>query len=119
VLSLQLISPFIGSLYAFNHLASRGANNRAMLPLGKNNSSSQKGRHADRVLGTKIIEGTVVRFERGDYLWVVVKDSGGNERSLDFPDQLSTEYFLARHMGKTLVITDQIVSPRQESLSRF
>jgi hypothetical protein len=69
--------------------------------------SSKKGRRADRVIATKVIEGTFVRFERGDYLWAVVKDSAGKERFFDTPDQRSAQYFLAEHKGKTLVITDQ------------
>ena len=70
----------------------------------------QRGRPADRVIATKVIEGTVVRFERGDYLWVVVKDSAGKERYFDMPDQRSAQYFLAEQKGKPLVITDRIVN---------
>jgi hypothetical protein len=81
-----------------------------ILTSGHTKDSSQQGRHADRVVSTKVIKGTVVRFERGDYLWLVVKDSAGKETSFSPPDQQSMLYFLVEHKGKPLVITDQIVS---------
>jgi hypothetical protein len=81
-----------------------------ILTSGHTNDYSQKGRHADRVVSTKVIKGSVVRFDRGDYLWLVVKDSAGKEISFSPPDQQSMLYFLVEHKGKPLVITDQIVS---------
>jgi len=60
------------------------------------------------VIATKVIKGTVDRFEQGDYLWVVVKDSAGKEIEFDMPDQPSVQYFLAEHKGKPLVITSQV-----------
>lgn len=41
---------------------------------GRTNYAHQNRKHPDRVISTKVIKGTVVRFEQGDYLWVVVKD---------------------------------------------
>ena len=63
----------------------------------------------DIIKASRWLRGTVVGFETGDYLHAIVKDSKGEERSF-FIGGAGTDFFLAVHKGKKLVINYQVVS---------
>ncbi|MCW5942040.1 MAG: hypothetical protein KIS66_07395 [Fimbriimonadaceae bacterium] len=63
----------------------------------------------DKVLSTKTVTGTVIGFEVGDYVHVVVKDAKGKEGSY-YAGPFPTHYFLAAHVNKPLKLTVNKVS---------
>lgn len=95
-----LVQSLLGLILAIGALAF-SINAQPRQPQGKG--------HADKVIATRTIVGTVVGFEAGDYLHVVVKDSSGKERSFYVPDNLSMEYFLAENKGQPVALTYQVV----------
>lgn len=63
----------------------------------------------DIIKATRWLSGTVIGFETGDYVHAIIKDSKGQERSF-FIGGAGTDFFLAVHKGKKLVINYQVVS---------